>query len=308
MANQRLSDRETRDARFAALASAPLVRTGAQGGTFSGSWASLREILGQREMLGLLVRRDLKARYKDSTLGFLWSLVRPLTQLVIYYVVIGRFLGAARGTPDFAIYVFTGLTAYTLFSEIVAGGTSSIVGNSGLIKKIYLPREIFPLASVGSALFNFLIQFGILVIATLVLNKFPIHAGIVFLIPSFLLILVYGTAFAILLSAVNVYLRDIQYLVEVGLMILMWASPIVYPWSTVQKALGNGVLLDIYTNNPITLAVLGFQRAMWVSGDSVPSPEWLLPRILIAIVVGLILLVGFQRVFARLQGNFAQEL
>jgi len=222
MANQRLSDRELRDARFAALADAPLVRTGAKGGALGGSWASLREILGQREMLGLLVRRDLKARYKDSTLGFLWSLVRPLTQLVIYYVVIGRFLGAARGTPDFAIYVFTGLTAYTLFSEIVAGGTSSIVGNSGLIKKIYLPREIFPLASVGSALFNFLIQFGILVIATLVLRKFPIHPGIVYLIPAFLLVLVFGTAFAILLSAANVYLRDIQYLVEVGLMILMW--------------------------------------------------------------------------------------
>lgn len=308
MANQRLSDRELRDARFAALAEAPLVRTGAKGGALGGSWASLREILGQREMLGLLVRRDLKARYKDSTLGFLWSLVRPLTQLVIYYVVIGRFLGAARGTPDFAIYVFTGLTAYTLFSEIVAGGTSSIVGNSGLIKKIYLPREIFPLASVGSALFNFLIQFGILVIATLVLRKFPIHPGIFYLIPAFLLILVYGTAFAILLSAANVYLRDIQYLVEVGLMILMWASPIVYPWHTVQAALGNGVLLNIYTDNPITLAVLGFQKAMWVSGDTQPSPEWLLPRMLIAIVIGLIMLVGFQRAFARLQGNFAQEL
>ncbi|MGN7799187.1 ABC transporter permease [Leifsonia sp. 22587] len=308
MTNNRLSDREMRSARFAALSDATFVRTGPKSGALGGSWAALKEILGQREMLGLLVRRDLKARYKDSTLGFLWSLVRPLTQLVIYYVVIGRFLGAARGTPDFAIYVFTGLTAYTLFSEIVAGGTSSIVGNSGLIKKIYLPREIFPLASVGSALFNFLIQFGILVIATLVVGKFPWHAGLLYLIPAFLLILVYATSLAILLSAANVYLRDIQYLVEVGLMILMWASPIVYPWSTVQSALGNGILLDIYTDNPITLAVLGFQKAMWISGDSEPSPEWLLPRMLIAIAIGLVMLVGFQRVFARLQGNFAQEL
>ncbi len=308
MASQRLTDHEMREARFAALADTSFVRNGPTAGALGGTWSALREILGQREMLGLLVRRDLKARYKDSSLGFVWSLVRPLTQLVIYYVVIGRFLGAARGTPDFAIYVFTGLTAYALFSEIVSGGTSSIVGNAGLIKKIYLPREIFPLASVGSAMFNFLIQFGILVIATLILMKFPWHVEILYLIPSFLIIVIFGTALAILLSAVNVYLRDIQYLVEVGLMILMWASPIVYPWSTVQNAIGNGILLDIYTDNPITLAVLGFQKAMWISGESVPSPDWLLPRMLIAIAIGLIMLVGFQRVFARLQGNFAQEL
>jgi ABC-2 type transport system permease protein len=297
-----------REARFAALATKPMVQIGPTTGALGKTWSAIRDVLSQREMLGLLVRRDLKAKYKDSALGFLWSLVRPLTQLVIYYVVIGKFLRAAQGTPDFAIYVFTGLTAYTLFSEIVSSGTSSIVGNAGLIKKIYLPREIFPLASVGSALFNFLIQFGILVLATLVFGKFPWHPGIVYLVPSFLLIVIFGTAFAILLSALNVYLRDIQYLVEVAIMILMWASPIVYPWSTVQNALGNGVLLDIYTDNPITLAVLGFQRAMWVAGDNVPSPEWLMPRILIACVVGLIMLFGFQRVFARLQGNFAQEL
>ncbi len=301
------SDQEIRQARFAALADAPFERLGPKSGAL-GLWTALRDVLSQREMLGLLVRRDLKARYKDSALGFVWSLVRPLTQLLIYYVVIGRFLGAAHSTPDFAIYVFTGLTAYTLFSEIVASGTSSIIGNSGLIKKIYMPREIFPLASVGSALFNFLIQFGILLVATIVLWKFPFHAGLVYLVPAFVLIVVYGTAFAILLSALNVYLRDIQYLVEVGLMILMWASPIVYPWATVRGVLGDGWLLDIYTDNPLTLAVIGFQRAMWLSGDSVPSPEWLMPRILIAIVIGLLLLVGFQRVFSRLQGNFAQEL
>jgi ABC-2 type transport system permease protein len=297
-----------REERFAALATKPMVQIGPAAGAFGKTWSAIRDVLSQREMLGLLVRRDLKAKYKDSALGFLWSLVRPLTQLVIYYVVIGKFLRAAEGTPDFAIYVFTGLTAYTLFSEIVSSGTSSIVGNAGLIKKIYLPREIFPLASVGSALFNFLIQFGILVLATLVFGKFPWHPGLVFLVPSFLLIVIFGTAFAILLSALNVYLRDIQYLVEVAIMILMWASPIVYPWSTVQKVLGNGILLDIYTDNPITLAVLGFQRAMWVAGDAMPYPEWLMPRILIACAVGLVMLFGFQRVFARLQGNFAQEL
>jgi ABC-2 type transport system permease protein len=272
-----------------------------------GSWAALRDILRHRELLSLLVRRDLKSRYKDSVLGFIWTLVRPLTQLLIYAVVIGKVLGAAKGIPDFAIYVFSGLTVYGLFSEIIGGTTASIVGNAGLIKKVYLPREIFPLASVGSAGFNFVIQFAILLVATIVVGRAPLHAETWYLIPSVLLLLLYGTAFGLLLSAVNVYLRDIQYLVEVVLLLLLWASPIVYSWTMVRDALGHGLALDIYTDNPITLAVLGFQKAMWVGGQGVAHyPDQLLLRMGVAFVIGIVLLCGFQRVFARLQGNFAQ--
>jgi ABC-2 type transport system permease protein len=272
-----------------------------------GSWAALRDILRHRELLSLLVRRDLKSRYKDSVLGFVWTLVRPLTQLLIYAIVIGKILGAEHGIPDFAIYVFTGLTAYGLFSEIIGGTTASIVGNAGLIKKIYLPREIFPLASVGSAGFNFLIQFAILLVATIVVGKPPLHAETWYLIPSVLLLLLYGTAFGLLLAAVNVYLRDVQYLVEVVLLLLLWASPVVYSWKMVRDALGHGLALDIYTDNPITLSILGFQRAMWVAGQGTAVyPDQLLLRMGIAFVIGLVLLFGFQRVFARLQGNFAQ--
>lgn len=308
MPPDKLTDQEMRDERFASLARMPMVSVGSKSGAMGGSTTAIREIVGQREMLNLLVRRDLKARYKDSALGFVWSLVRPLTQLLIYYVVIGRFLGAARGIPDFAIYIFTGLTVYTLFSEIVLSATGSIVGNAGLIKKIYLPREIFPLASVGSALFNFLIQFVILVLATIAFGRVPLSEDLAYLVPAFLIVLIYGTAFGLLLSALNVYLRDIQYLVEVIVMILMWASPIVYSWETVEKVAGHSALLTIYTDNPVTLAVLGFQRAIWLGGDATAFPAWLLPRMLIAIAVGVVLLFGFQRVFARLQGNFAQEL
>lgn len=291
--------------RYLALSQERMVTVG--GDSKSGSWHSLREIFRHRELLSLLVRRDLKSRYKDSVLGFVWTLVRPLTQLLIYAIVIGQVLGAARNIPDFAIYVFTGLTAYSLFSDIISGTTASIVGNSGLIKKIYLPREIFPLASVGSAIFNFLIQFVILLAATIVIGKPPLHAETWYLIPSVLLLLVFGTAFGLLLSAINVYLRDVQYLVEVVLLLLLWASPIVYAWSMVRDRVGHSLLLEIYTNNPVTLAVLGFQKAMWVGGQGVAEyPDFLLLRMGIAFVIGIILLLGFQRVFSRLQGNFAQ--
>ena len=299
---------DARTARFRRLASVPLDTIGSRSRPLVGAWASIRDIGGQKEMLGLLVRRDLKARYKDSALGFLWSLIKPLTQLVIYYVVVGKFLGAARGIPDFAIYIFTGLTAYTLFSEIVASATASIIGNAGLIKKIYLPREIFPLASVGSASFNFLIQLAILIVATIVVGSHPLGWNLVYFFPSVLVLLVYATALGLLLSALNVYLRDVQYLVEVALMVLMWASPIVYTWAMVRDILGNGILLNIYTSNPITLSVLGFQKAFWTAGDGTPFPDDLLLRLAVTFVVGLVLLFVSQRVFSRLQGNFAQEL
>ncbi len=295
--------------RYAALSQQRMVATAAHSRSVSGAWTSLQEILKHREMLGLLIRRDLKARYKDSALGFVWTLVRPLTQLAIYYIVIGKFLSAERGIPDFAVYIFTGLTAYSLFSEIISGSTASIVGNAGLIKKVYLPREVFPLASVGSALFNFGIQLVILIGATIAVGHPPLTLDLLYAIPSLLVILVFGTAFGLLLAGANVYLRDIQYLVEVLMLILLWASPVVYSWEMVKGFLGSGFLLDLYTNNPLTLAVLGFQKAFWTSGVGVVDyPGDLLVRLGIAIVVGLILLVGFQRVFSRLQGNFAQEL
>lgn len=294
--------------RFARLAAEPMMTISGDAKS-NGAFAALREILQHREMLSLLVRRDLKSRYKDSALGFVWSLVRPLTQLLIYFIVIGKFLNAAGTTPGYAVFVFSGLTIYGFFNEIISGSTASIVGNSGLIKKIYLPREVFPLATLGSAGFNFLVQLVILIGATIVTRAFPAHVDLLYAIPAVLLIVVIGFAFGLLLAAANVYLRDTQYLVEVLMMLLMWASPIVYRWGMVKDILGHSWLLQVYTDNPLTLAVLGFQRAMWMGGVGVAEyPEHLWLRMLIALAVGLVLVVVFQRVFARVEGNFAQEI
>jgi len=292
--------------RLAALPLEP-VGGGAGGGRIA-VWLPIRKVFQQRELLSLLVRRDLKARYKDSALGFFWSLVRPLLQLAIYFVVMGYFLQAAKGIPDFAVYVFAGLTAMGLFTEIVVGGTGSIVANAALVKKVYLPREIFPLASVGSALFNFAIQVVVLLLATFLVGQPPVHWQIFYVVPALLILIVFGTAFALLLGAVNVYLRDMQYLAEVGTLLLFWASPVVYSWQMVSSLVTSPVLLEIYTNNPLTLAVLGFQQAFWVAGESVAQPDALLVRMLIALAIGLVFLFISHRVFLRLQGNFAQEL
>lgn len=298
---------DTAESRAQALASAPMRVAGPRPGFARGTLSSLRDIFAHRELLDSLIKRELKARYKDSALGFVWSLARPLAMLLIYYVALGKFLGAARDIPDFAIFIYTGLTAWGLFSESISIGTGSVVANSGLIKKVYLPREVFPLSVIGSSIFNFLIQLGILLVATVVAGAFPTGSQWWYFPLSLAVILVWATALVLLLSAVNVYLRDVQYLVEVVIMIMFWASPIVYSWKLVQDHV-SGFLTELYLANPMTLAVIGFQQTFWVNGRDEPVPDMLAERLGIALVVGLILLWLFQRVFARLQSNFAQEL
>lgn len=291
------------------LASEPLVLASPKPSFFRGTGQSVRDVWRYRELLNLLLRRELKVRYKDSVLGFLWTLLRPLAQLLVYAIAVGQFLGAAKGHDDYPIYVFAGLTIWQLLSEIIGSGTSSMMANAGLIKKVYLPREIFPLSVVGSALVNFAMQVVILVIGTLIVGKPPIASNLVYALLAIVIVLVYGTALAFVLSAVNVYLRDVQYLVEIALMWGLWTAPIVYKWSVVAPHLTDDIWLRrIYLSNPVTQAVLGFQRAFWRRGtpaDTVPS---LALDMTISILVGLVLLWICQRVFARLQANFAQEL
>jgi len=283
--------------------------TGARIPFFATGFPTVREIWKRRELVGLLVRRELRARYKGSSLGILWSLIKPLAQLLIYYFAIGQILGAARSIPSFAIFVFIGLTAWTLATEIFTSGTRSIVDNAGLVKKVTLPREIFPLAAVGGALVNLGIQLVVLVGAMIAVGQFPLSWGALWVVPSLALIVIFSTAIAMLLAALNVYLRDIQHLVEVVLIVAFWTSPIVYAYSFVSN-LSLGWLLQAYLLNPITLGVLGMQRALWAAGAGAPGnfPPHLGLRILIALLISAVLLWVSHRVFQKLQGNFAQEL
>ncbi|MCU1527627.1 MAG: transporter permease [Frondihabitans sp.] len=290
-----------------------------------GFWGGVRDVIIHKSLLNLLIRRELKSRYKDSSLGFVWSFIRPLTMLLIYYVAIGQFLGASRNVPQYAVFVYSGLTIWGLYNEIVASSTMSILSNAGLIKKVYVPRELFPLASIGSALFNFGIQMIVLFGAIIVTGQFPLSWNLLYALAAIVVVVTYGTALALLLSAFNVYLRDIQYLVEVVLLIFFWASPIVYSWTQVQTvAVHHPWVAQVYLLNPMSNAILAFQKGMWEAGSRtnslpdingkphiVPPVDWpahLDFRLLVLFVVGLALVYVAQRVFARLQGNFAQEI
>lgn len=299
---------EEREARLALEPMRPATPTAH---FIKGTRESLVQIWERRDLLHRLVRREIRARYKDSALGMVWSLIRPLVSLLIYYLAIGRVMGAERSIPDFAIYVFTGLTVWQLVSDCLMTTTGSVVSNSGIIKKIQLPREIFPLSAIGASLFNFAMQFIILVVAAVAVGLHRgnlIHDQRLLYIPLALaVVLVWAVALGLVLSAANVYLRDIQYLVEVALLVGMWASPIVYSWKMIAERAGH-TLQEIYLSNPVTLAVMGFQRALWSGGVGEPTASHLAIRLLIALGVGLLAVGLAQRIFAMMQRDFAQEL
>ena len=294
-----------------------VVTVNAAGGAAGSFGGMLREVWEYRELLRNLISKELKVKYKDSALGFLWTLIRPLLYLLVYAVAIGIFLGAGRVIPDFGVYLFTGLLAWTLFTDIVGGSTGAIVANAGLVKKVYFPRELLIFSVVGAAFVNVLLQGGVLIIAYIITGSWP-ALGDLYLVPLATVVLVlFATALGLLLGAINVYLRDVTYLVEVGLLLWFWMTPIVYDWTKVETQLTVTTdlnwLFQLYLANPMANVVLAYQRALWPAGQTPQGQPFfydgnLTLRLLVVGLASAVLLWIAQRVFARAQGNFAQEL
>ena len=285
--------------------------------------ASAGEIWAYRELLGNLVRKELKVKYKDSFLGFLWSLARPLFLLMIYWLIFGKFLQA--GIPDFAFYLFSGLVAWDFFSSTLGAATTSIVANAGLMKKVYFPREILPLAAVGAGLVHFALQMAVLFGVLLVFGYDFWGSNLLLLPVAFTALVLFATGMGLLLAAANVYLRDVQHLLEVFLLLWFWLTPVVYPVSLALDSLAKHrvagfSLSSVYLLNPLVNIVIGFQRAIYKhvvvsdsGGGSVvalfqASYGSYLRRLGAVILLSSALVWLAQRVFARVQGNFAQEL
>ena len=276
------------------------------------------------ELLAGLTRKELKVKYKNSILGFVWSLLNPACILLVYYVVFQLIL--KNGIPYFAIYLISGILVWNLFSVGVLGACSSVVNNAGLVKKVSFPREILPLASVGAALINFFLQVIVLVIFLVAFRRGPAVEYLPLLIPAVIALLLFTSALGILLSAINVKLRDMQHLLDIGLQVWFWATPIVYTYRMVADRAANKqsvfhLIFYLYRLNPITPIVLTFQRALYGStspkgagGVPVPilpdgpGPWWYLWQLLIVIAVSTILFFVSLRAFGRLEGNFAEDL
>ena len=293
-----------------------LVRVNAVQSFWRGFGPAARDIIAHRELLANLVRKELKVKYKESTLGFLWSLARPLFLLIIYYVVFGIFLGS--GIPDFAIYLFAGLIAFDLFGAVVSGATSAIVGNAGLIKKVYFPRELFILSVIGAALVHFTLELVVMVGALLIFNHSFIGLNLLYLPLGLIALIVFMTALGLLLSVANVYLRDVEHLIELVLLFWFWTTPIVYLVSQATRTLGKRHLAKVYLANPMVNIVMAFQRALYKQGWITQPGGKRIPVLadnsdlglrLVGVILFSAAAVWFaQRVFALNQGDFAQEL
>ena len=296
----------------AAVEAEPMVRVNAPSKFFTGFSGTVREVWDYRELLSGLVHKELRVRYKNSALGFVWSLLLPLVQLAVYWLVIGKFLNAGA-IPAYGIFIFSGLAVWTLFNEIVSTSTTSILNNAGLVKKVYFPRELFPLAAVGAALVNFGFQLAILVGAVIVsgidTGVWPDLAQLPLALLALLVLLLFSTALGLLLAAANVYLRDVQHLIGIVLMLWFWVTPIIYDVGKVGRVL-SPPLYTIYLLNPVADVVFAFQRVFWPQGATtgVAFGGNLGLRLGLLTVACAAFLWFAQRVFARAQGNFAQEL
>jgi ABC-2 type transport system permease protein len=180
------------------------------------SWPErVARIWQYRELLVGMTRKELKVRYKNSVLGFAWSLVNPLLYLVVFYVAFDVILQAS--TPAFPLFLLSGLLVWNLFGTGLGGATGSIVANSGIVNKVSFPREILPLAAVGAALVHFFLQ-GLVLVAALAVVRWDVAWAYVPLVPLALVgVLLLAGALGILLSALNVYLRDTQHFLELAL-------------------------------------------------------------------------------------------
>lgn len=282
-----------------------------------GHSAGLVDVLRWRFLLGLLVRKELRVRYRGSVLGLLWSYVKPGFQLLVFYIAMGKFLRLSDSQPNYLIYLFSGIVMVNFFSEIFGNTTRSIVWNADLVKKIYMPRELFPVANVWVGIVHVVPQLVVLMIAAFVLGWRPGLVNIAAAIAALFIIMATALGLGLVFGAVNVLFRDAENFVDLVLMAATWMSPVLYTWSMVYKVLP-GWLWIIYQANPVTIAVelahLGFWQpsppVIAKYGDALGAT--LPPNFGWWVIVGIVMSVTFvglgQLVFRRLEGKFAQEL
>ena len=274
----------------------------------------LREIWLSRELLIYLVRTEIKVKYKNSALGLVWSMISPAMTLAIYFFVFSILLD--NRMPNFVIYLFAGLLLWNLFSLGVLTGTGVVVTNAGIVEEgLVSPRDPWPWPRSGSAcVFFFFFQSIVMVIFMVILRAPPDVAYFPLLIVALIAGVILASALAVLLSSINVYLRDTQHLIEVVLTAWFWACPIVYPYQTVEAKLGPHGLSWFYLANPVTPLVLVFQRCLYnkpiavISGVATPIlPQhgylWYAVLTFAVLVLGLILLLFALATFGRLEGN-----
>ena len=291
------------------------------------------EVFRRRYLLRLMVRREIKARYAGTAFGLAWSYINPFTRFLTFYAVFGLLLGRGLGIENFAIHLFAGMVLVTYFTESVTAGTRSLLSNKGVISKMSMPREMFPVVSMLVSLWHAVPQLIILLIACIATGVWgdgplwvPDATGMGAALLGFLIIMIYGTAAGLMFSCVNVIFRDFQRIVQTFINMVPFTAPMMYPYWISYDRFGGGIWHELYLANPVAEAVQLIQRGFWYptcaptcavmpnpngDGTIVPAPEFadhLFTRGFIMLAVGLVLVVVSQMVFARLEKSIPERL
>ena len=275
----------------------------------------LRVLVAHREILSNLIRKELKVKYVASVLGAIWSLLNPLVYLAVFTFVT-RVLG--NGLPDYPVYLLSGLLAWNLFSAATLGGSRSVIDNANLVKKVSFPREILPMAAIGVALVDYGLQMIVLLVFIVVSGHGLALPELALLPLAFVALLVFTAALTLWISAVNVRYRDVGHLLNIGLLVWFWVTPIVYASGLVQSYLDDRaqILTVLYFVNPLTAVVEGMHRALYGVGvlPDGGTATWdmslgSLTLIVAAVLVASLVFLRFTwgSFFAR-SGDFAEEL
>ncbi len=276
-----------------------------------GATSGLLEVFRRRYLLRLLVRREISARYQGSFLGLFWSYVQPATKLAMYYFVISVVLD--RGIENFAIHLFAGLVMVHYFTETFGAGTRSIVRNKALVRKMAVPREMFPVASMLVSAYHVVPGMLLLTGFCVSLGWRPDPVGMAAALLGFVLTAVLGTSLALLFSAANVFFRDFSNVVQTLTQFTTFSVPMIYPFSMVHDRFGE--YAGLYLANPMAEAVLLFQRGFWVGttqdaemtvAEHMPDNLFILGFIHLG--AALLLLGLAQVVFTRLENKIPERL
>lgn len=274
-----------------------------------GQGAGLIDVFRRRYLLTLLVRKEVQVRYRGSVLGWMWSYVKPVTQFLVFFIALGVFLQLNGSIPNYPVYLFSGLVVINLFSEAFSNGTKSLVDNAPLIKKIYLPRELFPVSSTLVAFINFLPQAVVLAVVCVLTGWTPNLTQLLGIVLGVLIIVVLAMGLSLFFGSINVSFRDAQNFVELILLVATWASPVLYQSRMVANILPDWAMV-IYQLNPVTAAVELLHAGFWyptTAGQVHISPDLFFFG-LCALAISCVVLVIGQLVFRRLERRFAQDL
>lgn len=259
------------------------------------SVVDLGELWRHRELVLFLTWRNILVRYKQTVLGVAWAVLQPLFLMVVFSVAFGRLAKIPSNGLPYPVFTFTALLPWTFFASSLTQSAGSLVGSAGLLSKVYFPRLAIPLSSVLGALVDFIAAFGVLVCLMGWYGTWPRPIAVVVVPALLLLAVVAALGVGLLLSALNVLYRDVQYVVPFLVQLWLFATPVVYPASLV-KSHTLRLLLGI---NPMAGVVEGFR---WALIGAPTRPGWML---LISAGMALLALAGGLVAFGRMERRFA---